>query len=919
MEEQFRILYNLCDTDHDGQVRVRDIRTLLLHSAEFPLPEEVKKELDSLLTGLDVSETRLVEFSDFCDVLSQALQPSDGPVDELTSADAAEADELSEEDEAKIRAIFEHVDKSGRGSITREDAYFLFKELGGELSAQEAADLLASIDADGSGEIDYAEFIPVGRVLLMHGFTLAKLIHSASDAAAEPGAEQPRAKKQHTFSAEQVAQFKLIFDFVDADSSGFIEADELYQALRQLGRAMPLSQVEELMNELDDDGNGAINFDEFITGIGSWFLETNQQIETPEIVDVPGLSKAEVEEIKMLFTTMDTDNSGFLSPDEIYEVLQRLGKNITKDDLAKFLDQIDQDGNGEISAAEFLEGMARLQGLMELFTMESKTKFESSQDGTQPDVEHSFSASHLNTALSQQLNQLELQVDRLEKENFIFKEEKAKLMKTSVDLRKENKSLKHVRDKNAELQQTVDRQTEDIAVLTRQLEKLRKWRRELEGSPSSRTNSRRSGDQAATETEKHGDNLKVSATIDLTRKRELDELSSDLDLAQSNLAESLDKQLAQTNEILALKSRLQSCEAAADEYRSLAEQQQAELAELRLRAAAGSGGDTLASEIELNAQQQQAYDAVRADKLALEQKLADALLKAEVARAQQAEYVQLLEAARSSEKQLAAAVASLKSALAAEAASAEATAASIAERDSTLAELRSRDTAHAAELSQLRAALQAETTSHAATSQRLQDVRQLCDELRNQAFELGNQLNSAQAQLASEKHFHATATASADELDKALQQAKQGNAALAAELHALRTAHEQADESALADKRKLDGVEARLSQLADSESRLRRELEQARAELQASNSELAGTTAQLGTAQAALAAEAAGHAFTRTRLESLQGQLGGSSDALATAQAELEAVRAQLQTSTEHAAQLLARSEADAARIGARG
>ena len=58
-------------------------------------------------------------------------------------------------------------------------------------------------------------------------------------------------------------QLRVAFDQVDTDSSGSIDLDELYNAMRALGREMPMKQVQDIMDEYDTDKSGEIDFDEF--------------------------------------------------------------------------------------------------------------------------------------------------------------------------------------------------------------------------------------------------------------------------------------------------------------------------------------------------------------------------------------------------------------------------------------------------------------------------------------------------------------------------------------------------------------------------------------------------------------------------------------------------------------------------------
>ena len=56
---------------------------------------------------------------------------------------------------------------------------------------------------------------------------------------------------------------KAAFKLFDADGSGAIDVEELYNALKALGVKMPKKEVRVLLKELDKDGSEAIDFEEF--------------------------------------------------------------------------------------------------------------------------------------------------------------------------------------------------------------------------------------------------------------------------------------------------------------------------------------------------------------------------------------------------------------------------------------------------------------------------------------------------------------------------------------------------------------------------------------------------------------------------------------------------------------------------------
>jgi calmodulin len=66
-----------------------------------------------------------------------------------------------------------------------------------------------------------------------------------------------------TFSKEELAKFKEQFSLFDEDGDGTVNTKELGTVLRALGQNPTKQEIQEMINEVDDDGSGEIEFAEF--------------------------------------------------------------------------------------------------------------------------------------------------------------------------------------------------------------------------------------------------------------------------------------------------------------------------------------------------------------------------------------------------------------------------------------------------------------------------------------------------------------------------------------------------------------------------------------------------------------------------------------------------------------------------------
>ena len=65
-------------------------------------------------------------------------------------------------------------------------------------------------------------------------------------------------------SDADLAGFREVFDLVDKDKSGAIEMEEAEELTQLLGMDLTRDEVELLVREIDKDGNGEVDFEEFL-------------------------------------------------------------------------------------------------------------------------------------------------------------------------------------------------------------------------------------------------------------------------------------------------------------------------------------------------------------------------------------------------------------------------------------------------------------------------------------------------------------------------------------------------------------------------------------------------------------------------------------------------------------------------------
>ncbi|VDO73750.1 unnamed protein product [Heligmosomoides polygyrus] len=143
------------------------------------------------------------------------------------------ADQLTEEQISAFREAFSMFDKNGDGTFTTKSLGTLMRSLGQNPTEAELQDMINEVDADGNGTIDFPEF-------------LTMMTRNMKD----------------TDSAEEMREAFRVFD---QDGNGFISAAELRYVMTNLGEKLTDEEVDEMIREADVDGDGQLNYEEFVT------------------------------------------------------------------------------------------------------------------------------------------------------------------------------------------------------------------------------------------------------------------------------------------------------------------------------------------------------------------------------------------------------------------------------------------------------------------------------------------------------------------------------------------------------------------------------------------------------------------------------------------------------------------------------
>lgn len=144
---------------------------------------------------------------------------------------------LSPEKIQIYKEAFKSFDRNGDGTISTKELGVVMRTLGQNPTEAELADLIAEIDQDGNGEIDFDEFL-----VLMS-----------------------KKMKDSDIQDKSLEAFKIF----DRKNKGVIHINEIKNILQNMGEKMPPGEVDALIKDLELNSQGELDYNAFLNNIFS--------------------------------------------------------------------------------------------------------------------------------------------------------------------------------------------------------------------------------------------------------------------------------------------------------------------------------------------------------------------------------------------------------------------------------------------------------------------------------------------------------------------------------------------------------------------------------------------------------------------------------------------------------------------------
>lgn len=142
-------------------------------------------------------------------------------------------------------------------------------------------------------------------------------------------------------SKQEKTEIDKVFRAMDVNGDGKLSKEEIKNGYAEFfGKSLTDEQVDEMFAKVDADGNGEIDYSEFVVAtMNEKSLLSNNKLQTA-------------------FKMFDKDGGGSISTDEIKQVLS-FGQNLDEAVIQQIINQVDANGDGEISYEEFAAMMLK--------------------------------------------------------------------------------------------------------------------------------------------------------------------------------------------------------------------------------------------------------------------------------------------------------------------------------------------------------------------------------------------------------------------------------------------------------------------------------------------------------------------------------------------------------------------------------
>jgi Ca2+-binding EF-hand superfamily protein len=298
-------LFASADKDNSGALDEREFRALLQESGL----NLTRKAILRIMEAADANDDGLIQYPEFCNMMSEMNLTNTMTTEARERMQASEdqcqlaAEELmgqqpEEQLQKHIRAMFMSADVDNSGYLSRNEFIACMQDADLGLTKKEIVAIMSELDANDDGKIEYGEFVPLAKSIVLD-FIKMKLMEGSA--------------KQSVLMEFFITKFAE----ADARDTGKLSCDAARSVLADCGMSAFL--VENLIATANVDRSGNVSYKRFARVCAE---VANSDVNKPQPKSSLSNEGRRARAVA-LFRRVDLDNSGRIEPSEMESYIKR--------------------------------------------------------------------------------------------------------------------------------------------------------------------------------------------------------------------------------------------------------------------------------------------------------------------------------------------------------------------------------------------------------------------------------------------------------------------------------------------------------------------------------------------------------------------------------------------------------------------
>jgi len=318
------------------------------YARQFALPDgfpQLLKDLTREVLRADPRDIHTFGYEYFSEAISRRNNP-----DEYAEPERLSVEELTE----KVGQLFVDADADGNGVLDRKEFKSVFIGLKEELSLtdKDVLRIMAEADENEDGQIEYSEFLPIAIDVMQSIY--AKQDFEATALEREEVLEDVRDYLLHGMPQEELEdELRNVFNEADGDGNGYLDRKEFVAVLKNADLGFTKREINIMLTEVDEDGDGKVSYDEFVPLCFQLLVE----LVAGDVATVP----QDENDLRDFFLELfggSADEDGKLPHTLAIQLISDADLGLTRVQIHAIMSEAEEDEDGKIHHVQLAQAMS---------------------------------------------------------------------------------------------------------------------------------------------------------------------------------------------------------------------------------------------------------------------------------------------------------------------------------------------------------------------------------------------------------------------------------------------------------------------------------------------------------------------------------------------------------------------------------